>query len=60
MGFNKKLQKSLFLDRGDPKYVQFGYSFQKKKGLTTKYLNKITGYSRAQLSRHIRQYREEG
>jgi len=33
---------------------------KKEKGLIRRYLMKISGYSRAQLTRHINQYREEG
>jgi len=33
---------------------------KKEKGLIRRYLMKITGYSRSQLARHIRQYRNEG
>ncbi|HZK12073.1 MAG TPA: integrase, partial [Atribacterota bacterium] len=42
------------------KRFDYLYLGKKEKGLIKKYLKKVTGYSRPQVSRQIRQYRETG
>jgi len=59
--FNKKSKKEAYCWIEDT-LSKFNYVIlsKKEKGLIRRYLMKITGYSRAQLTRHIQQYREEG
>ena len=42
------------------KRFDYLYLGKKEKGLIKKYLKKVTGYSRPQVTRQIRQYRETG
>ena len=59
--FNKKSQKEAY-SWIEETLSKFHYVIlsKKDKGLIRRYLMKITGYSRAQLTRQIAQYRKEG
>jgi len=59
--FNKKSQKEAYrwIEETLRKFTYVILS-KKEKGLIRRYLMKITGYSRAQLTRHINQYRKTG
>jgi len=59
--FNKKSKKEAYCWIEET-LSRFHYVIlsKKEKGLIRRYLMKITGYSRAQLTRHIRQYRKTG
>ena len=59
--FNKKSQKDAYswIEETLRKFHYFILS-KKEKGLIRRYLMKITGYSRAQLTRQIHQYRKTG
>jgi len=59
--FNKISQKEAYswIEDTLQKFHYFILS-KKEKGLIRRYLIKITGYSRAQLARHIDQYRKTG
>ena len=59
--FNKKSQKEAYrwIEETLRKFTYVILS-KKEKGLIRRYLMKITGYSRAQLTRHIDQYRKTG
>ena len=59
--FKKRFRKEAYqwieetLERFDYLYLS-----KKEKGLIKKYIEKVTGYSRPQVTRQIRQYRETG
>ncbi|MFO8163367.1 MAG: hypothetical protein R6T98_02410 [Desulfatiglandales bacterium] len=59
--FNKKSQKEAYswIEETLSRF-QYVILSKKEKGLIRRYLMKITGYSRSQLTRHIHQYRNEG
>ena len=59
--FNKKSQKEAYswIEETLRKFTYVILS-KKEKGLIRRYLMKITGYSRAQIARHIDQYRNTG
>ena len=59
--FNKKSQKEAYrwIEETLRKFTYVILS-KKEKGLIRRYLMKITGYSRSQLTRHINQYRNTG
>lgn len=59
--FNRKNQKEVY-SWIEETLIRFQYAIlsKKEKGLIRKYLMKITGYSKAQLGRHITQYRKTG
>ena len=59
--FNRKSKKEAYswIEETLRKFTYVILS-KKEKGLIRRYLMKITGYSRAQLARHIKQYRKTG
>ena len=59
--FNRKNRKEVY-SWIEETLIRFQYAIlsKKEKGLIRKYLMKITGYSKAQLGRHITQYRNTG
>jgi len=59
--FNKKSKKDAY-SWIEETLRKFSYVIlsKKEKGLIRRYLRKITGYSRAQLTRQINQYRNTG
>jgi transposase InsO family protein len=59
--FNKKSRKEAYCWIEETlKRFQYVILSKKEKGLIRRYLMKITGYSRSQLTRHIKQYRKTG
>jgi DNA-binding transcriptional ArsR family regulator len=59
--FNRKYQKETYRWIEETlKRFQYIILSKKEKGLIRRYLMKITGYSRSQLTRHIKQYRKTG
>jgi transposase InsO family protein len=59
--FNRKNRKEVY-SWIEETLIRFQYAIlpKKEKGLIRSYLMKITGYSKAQLGRHITQYRKTG
>ncbi len=59
--FKKRFRKEVYewieetLERFD-----YLYLYKKEKGLIKKYIEKVTGYSRPQVTRQIKEYRETG
>ena len=57
--FKKKFQKEAYeWIEGTPERFDYLNLCKKEKGLMKKYLEKVTGYSRPQVTRQIREYRE--
>jgi len=59
--FKKRFRKEAYQWTEETlKRFDYLYLCKKEKGLIKKYLKKVTGYSRPQVTRQIRQYRETG
>jgi DNA-binding transcriptional ArsR family regulator len=59
--FNRKYRKEAYCWIEETlKRFQYIILSKKEKGLIRRYLMKITGYSKSQLARHIKQYRNAG